>query len=137
MRGGPAPPGVADQCFPAFTTGIHATLLSGASPAVQPEAATSISLRCGEAMAAVVHLRPPGSMRPLRVVVFGPSELSPGPGAPPTSLWGQSQHAVFRRVTGVAAAALRHFEAAEGGEAGASALEMLLLPTIRQKRSQW
>lgn len=120
-------------------------LLTGGATAKQPEEATAVLLRCGRAFAAVVHLQRPGGLEPLRVGVLSAAEaddaLSGGGtdgssgcallGASTRSLWAPSQHSVFQRLSGQAAAALEHFpqqaQRAQQVQAAASPLEMLLL----------
>lgn len=118
--------------------GCRLQLLAGRTPARQPGEATAVVLRCGRAVAAVVHLQQPGGLHPLRVAVLSAAEaddaLSGGRpsdgllGAPPRSLWAPSQHAVFQQLAGQAGGALEHFlQRAQQGQATASPLEMLLL----------
>lgn len=111
---------------------VSLQLLQGRQPAAAAEQATAVVMRCGHALAAVVHLQPPGSLAPLRVSVLSAAEadaaLRGGAGG---SLWAPSQHAVFQHLTLLAAQALQHFRAAAAAAqpevAGASALELLLL----------
>ena len=116
-------------------------LLAGRQPVDGPQQATALLLRCGRALAVVVHLQQPGGLLPLRVGVLsvaeadaatsGSSSGSGGDSDSGGSLWAPSRHAVFRHLSAQAAAALQHFLALRqqqaGGGGGASALELLLL----------
>lgn len=137
----PAPSLAELQYSLAFLPGCRLQLLQGRQPVDAPARATALLLRCGRALAAVVHLQQPGGLLPLRVGVLSVAEAdaatsssggggvssSSGSGA---SLWAPSQHAVFRHLSAQADAALQHFLAQRqqaGSAGGASPLETLLL----------
>eukprot|EP00887_Chlorella_sp_A99_P007030 scaffold2.g7030.t1 len=92
---------------------VRLSLLAGCHITQQAAEATAVHMRVGDALAAVVALEEPGSLRPLRAAVLSLAEAQ----LPLDCAWGVSQHAVFQRATATAAAALRHFAAGAAGGA--------------------
>ncbi len=139
----PAPSLAELQYSLAYLPSCRLQLLQGRQPTDAPASATALLLRCGRAFAAVVHLQQPGSLQPLRVGVLSAAQAdaaisgsSSNSSSGMASLWGPSQHAVYRHLSAQAAAALQHFLAQQqqqqqqqlaGSGGAASPLELLLL----------
>ncbi|KAI7845033.1 hypothetical protein COHA_001399 [Chlorella ohadii] len=138
----PAPSLAELQYSLAYLPSCRLQLLQGRQPTDAPASATALLLRCGQAFAAVVHLQQPGSLQPLRVGVLSAAQAdaaisgsSSNSSSGMASLWGPSQHAVYRHLSAQAAAALQHFLAQQqqqqqqlaGSGGAASPLELLLL----------
>ena len=119
------------QSINELVSGAQLSLLRGGQLTQHAGEATGVHLQLGVVLSAVVQLRQPGSMDPLRAAALSVGEAE----LPLSSPWATSQHVVFDRVSAACSAALHHFARTQAaaptpqqqGRPGSSPLELLLV----------